>query len=99
MCIRDRTISLWGKRSGFDPAGLDYLIERSKGYYDRCPRDRTPKKGDHVAILGRRIAVVEHVDCKRIQAVVWNKRTLRIARKEIVWDERNMRWEAKDLAP
>ena len=26
------TISLWGKRSGFDPAGLDYLIERSKGY-------------------------------------------------------------------
>jgi hypothetical protein len=27
----DQTISLWGKRSGFDPAGLDYLIERSKG--------------------------------------------------------------------
>jgi hypothetical protein len=26
-----------------------------------------------VAILGRGIAVVEHVDCKWIQAVVWNK--------------------------
>jgi hypothetical protein len=24
----DQTISLWGKRSGFDPAGLDCLIER-----------------------------------------------------------------------
>jgi len=72
---------------------FDYLIERSKGYYDRRQRDRTPKKGDHVAILGRRIAVVEHVDCKWIQAEAWNKRTLRIALKEIVWDERNMRWE------
>jgi hypothetical protein len=49
----DQTRSLWGKRSGFDPAGLDYLIERSKGYYDRRERDRTPKKGDHVAIRGR----------------------------------------------
>jgi len=28
----DQTSSLWGKRSGFDPAGLDYLIERNKGY-------------------------------------------------------------------
>ena len=28
-----------------------------------------------------------------IQAVVWNKYELRIARKEIVWDEGNMRWE------
>jgi hypothetical protein len=26
----DQTSSLWGKRSGFDPAGLDYLIERGK---------------------------------------------------------------------
>jgi hypothetical protein len=25
----DQTSSLWSKRSGFDPAGLDYLIERS----------------------------------------------------------------------
>ena len=46
-----------------------------------------------MAILGRRIAVVERVDSKWIRAAVWNKCTLRIARKEIVWDERNMRWE------
>ena len=91
--VNDQTISLWGKRSGFDPAGLDYLIERSKGYYDRRQRDRTLKRGDRVAILGRGIAVVEQIDGKWIQAVVWNKCTLRIARKEIVWDERNMRWE------
>lgn len=51
------------------------------------------KKGDRVAILGRGIAVVEHVDSKWIFAAVWNKCELRIARKEIVWDEGNSRWE------
>jgi hypothetical protein len=95
----DQTISLWGKRSGFDPAGLDYLIERSKGYYDRRQRDRTLKKGDRVAVLGRGIAVVEHVDSKWIRAAVLGKIALRIARKEIVWDERNMRWETDANGP
>ncbi len=93
VLYNDQTTSLWGKRSGFDPAGLDYLIERSKRYYDRRQRDPTLKRGDRVAILGRGIAVVEVIDGKWIQAVVWNKCTFRIARKEIVWDEHNMRWE------
>jgi hypothetical protein len=50
-------------------------------------------KGDRVAVLGRGIAVVEQADSKWIFAAVWNKCSLRIARKEIVWDEGNMRWE------
>jgi hypothetical protein len=87
------TIPLWAKESGYSPAGLDYLIERSTQDHDRRQQERTLKKGDRVAVLGRGIAVVEHVDSKWIQAVVWNKCALRIARKEIVWDERNMRWE------
>ena len=40
-----------------------------------------------MAILGRGIAVVEHVDGKEVHAVLWNRSMLRIARKEIVWDE------------
>ena len=87
------TISLWGKDSGYSAAGRDYLISRSTQDHDRSRQERTLKKGDRVAILGRGIAVLEHVDSKWIQAVVWNKTSLRIARKEIVWDERNMRWE------
>jgi preprotein translocase subunit YajC len=86
-------IPLWAKESGCSPVGLDYLIERSKQDHDRRQQERTLKKGDRVAILGRSIAVVEQIDGKWIQAVVWNKCELRIARKEIVWDERNMRWE------
>jgi hypothetical protein len=95
----DQTSSLWGKRSGFDPAGLDYLIERSKGYYDRRQRDRTLKKGDRVAILGRGIAVVERVDETEVEALLGNKTILRMRRNDIAWNRQNMRWEAKDLAP
>jgi len=92
------TISLWGKSSGFDQAGLDYLIEIGKEYYVRRQRDRILKKGDRVAVLGRGIAVVEQVAGKWIQAVVLNKCVLRIARKHISWDDQNMRWETSPLA-
>jgi hypothetical protein len=96
---KDQTRSLWGKRSGFDPAGLDYLIERSKGYYDQRQRDRNLKRGDRVAILGRGIAVVEHVDETEVEALLGNKTILGMRRNDITWNRQNMRWEAKDLAP
>ena len=91
-------IRLWAKDSGYDAAGLGYLIERSKQDHDRCQKERTLKKGDRVAVLGRGIAVVEQVDGKWIQAVVWNKCALRIARKYIRWDNQNMRWETSPSA-
>jgi len=81
-----------------NPTGLDYLIDIGKEYYVRRQRDRTLKKGDRVAILGRGIAVVENVNGKWIQAVVLNKCSLRIARKCIRWDDQNMRWETSRYA-
>jgi hypothetical protein len=89
-----QSIPLCRKGSGFDAAGLNYLIGKRTRYYARRQRDRTLMRGDRVAVLGRGIAVVEQADSKWIHAVVWNKCSLRIAREEIVWDERNMRWEA-----
>jgi hypothetical protein len=88
-----QSIPLCWKGSGFDAAGLDYLIGKRTQYYARRQRDRTLMRGDRVAVLGRGIAVVKHVDSKWIFAAVWNKCELRIAREEIVWDEHNMRWE------
>ena len=95
-----RKIPLCRRGSGFDTAGLDYLIGKRTQYYARRQRDRTLMKGDRVAVLGRGIAVVEKVDGKEVHAALWNTNTVRIARKEIVWDEGNMRWEceAKDAA-
>jgi hypothetical protein len=40
-----------------------------------------------------RIAVVEYADDTEVHALLSNRSVLRIGRKEIVWDERNMRWE------
>jgi len=86
-------IPLCRRGSGFDAAGLDYLIGKRTQYYARRQRDRTLIRGDRVAVLGHGIAVVDHVDSKWIFAVVWNKCELRIARKCIRWDGQNMRWE------
>ena len=57
-----RKVPLCRKGSGFDAAGLDYLIGKRTEYYVRRQRDRTLMKGDRVAVLGRGIAVVEQAD-------------------------------------
>jgi len=88
-----QSIPLCRKGSGFDAAGLDYLIGKRTQFYARRQRDRTLMRGDRVAVLGRGIAVVEQVDDREVHAMLWNRSVLRIGRKEIVWDERNMRWE------
>ena len=89
-----RKIPLCRRGLGFDATGLDYLIGKRTQYYVRRQRDRTLKMGDRVAILGRGIAVVEQVDERQVHALLWNRSLLRIGRKEIVWEEGNMRWEA-----
>ena len=92
-------IRLWKSSSGFDAAGLDYVLKTRKEYYVRRQRERTLKTGDRVAVLGRGIAVVEQADDKEALVVLWNRRVLRIARKDIVLNQQNMRWEAEVLAP
>jgi hypothetical protein len=52
-----------------------------------------------VAVLGRGIAVVEHADETEVQALLRNRITVRMRRKDIAWNQRNLRWEAKALAP
>ncbi|MGA7769082.1 MAG: hypothetical protein WB781_09815 [Candidatus Sulfotelmatobacter sp.] len=94
-----QSIPLCRRGLGYDAAGLDYLIGKRTQYYVRRQRDRTLMRGDRVVVLGRGIAVVERADETEVHALLRNRIMLRIARKEIVWDERNMRWEAKVLTP
>jgi len=88
-------VALWKHGSGFDGAGLDYLIKTRKEFYVRRQKDRTLKRGDRVAVLGHSIAVVEEVDGKEVHVVLGSRRVLRIARKEIVVNEQNNRWECE----
>jgi hypothetical protein len=96
--LRDcERVALWKQGSGFDAAGLDYLIEARKEYYVRRQQERTLKKGDRVAVLGHGIAVVEQVDGRVVHVALGNRFVLRIARKEIVVNEQNNRWECEAI--
>jgi hypothetical protein len=93
------SIRLCRRGSGFDTAGLDFLIGKRTQYYVRRQRDRTLTRGDRVAVLGRGIAVVEHADETEVHALLRNRIMLRMRRKDIVWNRKNIRWEAKVSAP
>jgi preprotein translocase subunit YajC len=92
------SICFWKNGEGFDAAGLDYVIKTRKEYYVRRQRERTLKKGDRVAVLGRGIAVVEQVDDREVVALL-NRTALKIARKDIALNQQNMRWEVEASAP
>ena len=92
---KHQSICLWKNGSCFDAAGLDYLIKTRKEYYVRRQRERTLKKGDRVAVLGRGIAVVEQTGDKEVAVVLGNRLVLKIARKDIVLNQQNMRWECE----
>ena len=87
-------VPLWSKGCGYHATGLDLLFQRSKRWYAVRRQERRIKRGDRVGVLGRGIAVVEQVDAENVCAVLWNNTVMRIGRKDIVWDEGNMRWEA-----
>jgi hypothetical protein len=86
-------VALWKHGSGYDAAGLDYLINRKKEYYFRRGLERTLRKGDRVALLGLGIAVVESIDGKEVGLVLGNRQLLRVARKDIALNQQNRRWE------
>ena len=94
LCDCER-VALWKHGSGFDAEGLDYLIKARKEYYVRRQRERTLKKGDRVAVIGHGIAVVAQVDGTEVHVALGNRLVLRIARKEIVVNEQNNRWECE----
>ena len=89
------SIRFWKNGSGLDGAGLDYLIKTRQEYYIHRQRERSLKKGDRVAVLGRGIAVVEQTDDKEVAIVLGNRLVLRIARKDIVLNQQNRRWECE----
>jgi preprotein translocase subunit YajC len=94
--VRDcERVALWKHSSGFDAAGLDYLIEARREHYVRRQQERTLKNGDRVAVLGHGIAVVEQIDGKEVHVALGKRLVLRIARKEIVVNEQNNRWECE----
>jgi len=88
-------VLLWSRESGFNSAGFDCLIAMRKKYYDDYLRERTLKPGDRVALVGKGIALVAAADDGIVRLTLWNKTQLSLRRKDIAWDQANMRWEAE----
>ena len=88
-------VPLWSKDSGFNSAGFDHLIATRKKYYDNCLRERTLKQGDRVALVGKGIALVAAVGDRDVRLTLWNKASLSVRRRDIAWDQGNMRWESE----
>ena len=91
-------IALWRENSGFESAGLDFLMSRGQHWYDRRTREKTPHRGDRIAILGSGIAVVADVDSEQLHTLLENHSVVRIGRRMVVWNEQNLRWEASPRA-
>jgi hypothetical protein len=88
-------IRVWKHGTGYDANGLDYIIGLRGRHYIQRQQERTLKKGDRVAVLGRGIAVVEQADDKEAVIVLWNRQVVRIACRDIFLNQQNMRWESK----
>jgi hypothetical protein len=87
------SIRIWKNGSGFEAEGLDYLIKARKEHYVRRLEERTLRKGDRVAVLGRGIAVVKEIGNRKVLAVLGSGLVLRIVRGDIVMNQQNRRWE------
>lgn len=88
-------VRLWKHTAGYDADGLDYVIGMRRKHYIRQQQERTLKQGDRVALLGRGIAVVQRVDDEAAVVALGNGLSLKIARKDIVISQRNLRWECR----
>jgi hypothetical protein len=88
-----RSIAFWKSDSGFDAAGLDYIINARQKHYLRQRAERILKRGDRVALLGQGIAVAERVGDNEVVVILGKSLLGRIPRKDIVLCQHNSRWE------
>jgi hypothetical protein len=90
---KSSNVPLWRKQAGLDAAGLDFLMSRSQEWYARRKQERTIRRGDRIAVLGRGIAIVEQVTHEYVAATLWNRTTVIIGRRNAIWNDLNSRWE------
>src|SRR5439155_13533171 len=79
-------------RFGIRTGRTGLLVEVRKQGFERWRR--ILKRGDRVAVIGHGIAIVRTIYEGQVCAVLSNQTVLEIGRKQIVWDEANVRWEA-----
>jgi uncharacterized protein YjhX (UPF0386 family) len=100
--VGQEKILLWVSDYGYSQQALSWLVEKRKQWYDENPKIHSLAKGGRVAVFsdvnGGGIGIVQEITGDDMfytmfsQNVIYHKRL-----KDIVWNERNWRWETSGL--
>jgi len=91
-------IPLWVRDYGYSQQGISFLIEKRQKWYEDHPKTHTLAVGDRVAVFGSvdggGIGIVKELVGDDMFYMMFNPNVIyRKKVKDVVWNERNWRWE------
>ena len=99
--VEQQTIPLWVRDFGYSQQGLSLLIgKRKKWYEEGHGKTHALEVGDRVAVLGDGggIGVVKEINGDEMYYALFSPNLIyRKKVKDVVWNERNWRWETTGL--
>lgn len=100
--VGQERIPLWMRDYGYSQQGISYLIEKRKKWYSREKAVQTLAVGDRIAVFsdvnGGGIGVVREINGDEMYYTLFSTNVVfRKNVKDVVWDERNWRWETTGL--
>jgi hypothetical protein len=93
-------IPLWIREYGYSQQALSVLIEKRKKWYEENPKTHTLAVGDRVAVFGgtNGIGIVKEISNGDMHYTMFNPNVVyRKPVKEVLWNEKNWRWETTGL--
>lgn len=100
--VGQEKIPLWIREYGYSQQGISFLIEKRQKWYSGEKAKHTLAKGDRLAVFssvnGGGIGVVSQIDGDEMFYTLFNQNVVyRKKVKDVVWNERNWRWETTGL--
>lgn len=96
--VGGESIPLWVRDYGYSQQGLSILIEKRKKWYEEHPKTHVLAVGDRVAVFGGAdgggTGIVQEIVGDEVYYTMFSLNVIFHKKiKEVVWDERNWRWE------
>ena len=97
-CAGQERIPLWIRDYGYSQQGISFLIEKRQKWYSGEKAVHTLTVGDRIAVFsdvsGGGIGVVREINGDEMYYTMFSLNVIFHKKiKEVVWDERNWRWE------
>jgi hypothetical protein len=100
--VGQERIPLWMRDYGYSQQGISYLVENRQKWYSGEKAVQTLAVGDRIAVFsdvnGGGIGVVREINGDEMYYTLFSTNVVfRKNVKDVVWDERNWRWETTGL--